>query len=131
MKQVEVVAAIIIHNNKILCVQRNLNKYDYISLKYEFPGGKIEIGESRETALLREIKEELNMEITILNEFLTSIHEYPDFKLTMHSFICTCKDNGLTLNEHLAFKWLAKDKISDLDWAEADISVVKKLLYSK
>ena len=128
MKQVEVVAAVIQKNDKILCVQRNTNKYDYISLKYEFPGGKIESGETLIEALIREIKEELKIEIEIVRDFLTVNHEYPDFKLIMHSFLCTTNDTHLTLTEHVAFKWLTKDKLIELDWAAADLPIVQKLL---
>ena len=108
MKQIQVVAAVIINNNKILCVQRNENKLPYISKKYEFPGGKIEIGETKEETIKREIKEELKMEINIEREFLTVTHQYPDFHLTMYSFLCSCKDSSLTLTEHIDFKWLDK-----------------------
>ena len=128
MKQVEVVAAVIQKNDKTLCVQRNTNKYDYISLKYEFPGGKIESGESLHEALIREIKEELKIDVEIVKKFLTVNHDYPDFKLIMHSFLCTTKDINLTLTEHVAFKWLNKNELLDLDWAAADLPIVQKLL---
>jgi len=128
MKQVEVVAAIIINDNKILCVQRNTNKYVYISEKYEFPGGKIEAGETKEETIRREIKEELHMDITVGEEFLTVVHAYPDFELTMHSFICTCENPKVTLTEHIDFKWLLINELSGLDWAGADIPIVNKLI---
>ena len=127
MKNIEVVAAIINFNNKFLCVQRGLNKYDYISKKYEFPGGKIEINETHEFALRRELMEELNLAINIKQFFLKVEHTYPDFHLIMHSYICTCKDSNLELKEHIDFKWLSADKISTLDWAAADIAIVEKL----
>lgn len=130
MKHYDVVAAIIIHDNKILCVQRNINKYDYISKKYEFPGGKIEDGETKEAALIREIDEELNMGISVHNAFLTVEYQYPDFELTMHSFICTSKTSSLTLTEHIDYKWLDKTDLEGLDWAAADIPIVKKLIQS-
>jgi len=128
LKQIQVVAAVIISNNKILCVQRNENKLPYISKKYEFPGGKIELGESKEEAIKREIKEELKMEINIDREFLTVSHQYPDFHLTMYSFLCSCKDSSLTLTEHIDFKWLDKNELEELDWAAADIPIVIKLV---
>jgi 8-oxo-dGTP diphosphatase len=130
MKHIEVAAAIIINNDKILCVQRNTNKYEYISLKYEFPGGKIEDGETSMAALIREIKEELSMDIVINNPFLTVNHDYPDFSLTMESFVCSCTDSNLTLTEHVDYKWLAIDELTELDWAAADIPIVKKLANS-
>ena len=128
MKQIEVVAAIIIYEDKILCVQRNENKYSYISKKYEFPGGKIEDGETKIEALKREIAEELKMDISIKNDFLTVKHQYPDFKLIMHSFICYVKQNKVTLTEHIDFKWLSKNELENLDWAAADIPIVYKLM---
>ena len=128
MKRIEVVAAIIISENKILCVQRGENKYNYISKKYEFPGGKIENGESKEEAIKREIYEELRMKIRELKEFVTVYHEYPDFQLTMHSYICTCEDCFLELTEHIDFQWLDINELRGLDWAAADIPIVEKLM---
>jgi 8-oxo-dGTP diphosphatase len=130
MKHYEVVAAIIFKKDKILCVQRGESKYDYVSKKYEFPGGKIEPGETKQETIKREILEELNMEINVGNEFLTVEHGYPDFKLTMHSFICTAKDYELKLNEHIDFKWLSKNELYSLDWAAADVPIVEKLIVS-
>lgn len=128
MKHIEVVAAIIMNHNKILCVQRGENKLDYISKKYEFPGGKMELGETREQTIKREILEELHLEIDVKEEFLTISHEYPDFKITMHSFICNCKNINLTLTEHIDFKWLLKSELPILDWAAADLPIVEKLI---
>lgn len=128
MKSIEVVAAIIVHQKKILCVQRGLNKYEYISMKYEFPGGKIENGETKEDALKREISEELKMQIDIQEEFITVTHHYPDFILTMHSFICSCDSPTLTLTEHISYQWLNTNEIKNLDWAAADIPIMKKLM---
>ena len=130
MKHIEVVAAIIINDNKILCVQRNENKLTYISKKYEFPGGKMEAGETKEETIKREILEELKMLIEVKDEFLTVNHQYPDFILTMHSFICNCINPTLTLTEHINFKWLHKDELANLDWAAADVPIVKKLINS-
>lgn len=128
MKKVEVVAAILKFEDKILCVQRAKNKLSYISEKYEFPGGKIETGETKEEALLRELSEELNITADIHSLFLTVEHQYPDFEITMHSFICEVDSMNITLNEHINSKWLTIDKISVLDWAAADIPIVNKLV---
>lgn len=128
MKNIEVVAAIIINNDKILCVQRGENKLDYISKKYEFPGGKLEIGETKKEGIIREIHEELNMTIDPINEFLTVNHQYPDFNLTMHSFICSTDNPTVTLSEHVDYKWLSKEELIHLDWAAADIPIVNKLI---
>ncbi len=103
MKKIEVVAAIINFENEILCVQRPKNKLSYISEKFEFPGGKIEKGESKEDALKRELIEELNFIPTKIDSlFLTVVHEYPDFELTMHSFKCYSETKNIKLNEHIS-----------------------------
>ena len=128
MKLIEVVAAIIIHDNKILCVQRGHSKYDYISNKFEFPGGKIENDETKEEAIIREVMEELKMLIEVKKEFHTVTHQYPDFSLTMYSFICSCIDPSLSLTEHISYAWLEKKDLSKLDWATADLPIVAKLM---
>lgn len=128
MKTIEVVAAVIQENDKILCVQRNAAKYDYISFKYEFPGGKVEEGESNLEALVREIAEELNLDIVVDEHFLTVDHTYPDFRIIMHSFICHCLSNDLKLHEHIDFKWLTRNELASLDWAAADLPIVDKLI---
>lgn len=128
MKQIEVVAAIIIKGNKILCVQRKESKLPYISKKYEFPGGKMELGETREETIIREIKEELDIDIIVKEAFLTITHQYPDFHITMHSFICESNDTEVTLTEHINFQWLGKEELNKLDWAAADIPIVNKLI---
>jgi 8-oxo-dGTP diphosphatase len=128
MKHIKVVAAIIINNDKILCVQRSPSKLSYISMKYEFPGGKVEANESNEDALKREIKEELHIEIDVKNHFQTVQHQYPDFFITMYSFICSCARPELKLEVHVDYKWLAVDELGALDWAAADIPIVEKLM---
>lgn len=128
MKHYKVVAAIIKNDNKILSVQRGLSKFDYISKKYEFPGGKVEVGESNAEALKREISEELEMNINVKDEFLTVDYQYPDFGLTMVSFICETDDVSLTLTEHIDYQWLNAAELNKLDWAAADIPIVKKLM---
>ena len=128
MKQIEVVAAIIIKDKKILCVQRKESKLPYISKKYEFPGGKMEPGETREETIIREIKEELAIDIIVKEAFLTITHQYPDFHITMHSFICEVNDTEVTLTEHINFQWLGKEELNKLDWAAADIPIVNKLI---
>ena len=127
-KNISVVAGIITYNKKILCVQRGINKYKYISEKFEFPGGKIEKNETEENALRREILEELSMIIDVDKFFMAVNHEYPDFFLNMKVYLCSSKSNKLFLSEHLSYQWLNVNKIKNLDWAEADIPVVKKLL---
>ena len=128
MKKVEVVAGIIFFQNQILCVQRPKNKLYYISEKFEFPGGKIENGETEKEALQRELFEELSISVKIKSFYHTVVHEYPDFELTMHSFICEVETKELTLNEHIHLEWLTLNELQKLDWAAADIPIVDKLV---
>ena len=129
-KKVEVVAAVIMHNQKILCVQRSENKYAYISKKFEFPGGKMEEGETKKQTIIREIKEELNMDIIPIKELNTVEHEYPDFNLKMHSFISECLSTEVFLSEHIDYKWLSVSELETLDWAAADLPIVEQLINS-
>ena len=128
MKKIEVVAAIITYKDLILCVQRDSSPLMYISNKFEFPGGKIEQGETKKEALKRELIEELNIEPNITDSYLTVIHQYPDFELTMHSFICEASSMNITLTEHISHQWLIKEKLFGLDWAAADLPIVQKLM---
>lgn len=128
MKRIEVVAGIIFFQNQILCVQRPKNKLHYISEKFEFPGGKIENGETKKEALKRELFEELNITTNIKSLFLSVVHQYPDFELTMHSFICEVETKELILHEHIALEWLTLNELQNLDWAAADIPIVNKLV---
>jgi 8-oxo-dGTP diphosphatase len=127
LKKIDVVAAIIQCGDEILCVQRGPAKFEYISKKYEFPGGKIEIGESKETAIIREIKEELQLDIIDPKFFNTVNHQYPDFFITMHSYICLVENKDVILTEHIDQKWLKIEELDSLDWAAADIPIVQKL----
>lgn len=127
MKKIQVVAAIIYHENKILCVQRGYSKYDYINQKFEFPGGKVEEGETDEEALVREIKEELEMEISNLNFLIKVEHTYPDFHISMNCYECKSNSKDLKLNEHIDFEWLNLEGLEKLDWAAADVPIVNKL----
>jgi len=127
MKQIMVVAAVIQHDSQILCVQRNQNKYDYISEKYEFPGGKVENGETEVEALQREIREELSMEINVSDKLMVVDHVYPDFSLLMHTYMCSCDSRDIVLHEHIDLQWLDRSELSKLDWAAADIPIVEKL----
>jgi 8-oxo-dGTP diphosphatase len=131
MKKIEVVAGVIFWKDQVLCVQRPKNKLHYISEKFEFPGGKIEEGETKEETLHRELLEELNLSTRIKSFFLTVIHEYPDFELTMHSFICEVDSKELTLHEHIDQKWLNINELTTLDWAAADIPIVDKLVLNE
>ena len=125
---IQVVAAAIFQNDKVLSVQRAEHEKEYVSLKWEFSGGKVEVGESREEALVREIREELSVDIKVSEFLMTVEHTYPDFHLTMHVFKCVLDQGEITLNEHVALKWLSIDELDQLDWAAADIPVVESLM---
>ena len=131
MKKVFVVAGVIINEKKILCAQRSKNNLNYISKKFEFPGGKIEKFETDEQCLKREILEELSLKIDITDFYMLVNHIYPDFELNMEVYLCSCKSRNVILKEHIICKWLSLKKISNLDWAEADLPVVRKLLIDK
>ena len=128
MKHIEVVAAVIECDGKILCMERDQGKYDYVSFKWEFPGGKIEEGESKEEALKRELEEEMEMSVEIKEHFLDVYHEYPDFTMNMYSFKCTTQNKEFKMNVHHDFKWLEKENLKQLDWAPADIPIVNKIM---
>ena len=121
----EVVCAVIAKNDKIFWCQRGSKRE--CAFKWEFPGGKIEPGETKEEALLREIKEELNCNINI-EKFITTInHEYNTFLLTMHVYLCSLKDSEPILLEHKSSVWCDKDKLNELDFAEADYKFLDKI----
>lgn len=127
MKKVEVVAAVIEHQGKILAVRRCVSKLPYISEKWEFPGGKMEAGETEQQTIEREIFEELEMKIQAKEKLITVEHTYPDFHLTMHTYLCEAETSTLTLTEHTAYKWLLLAELDELDWAGADVPIVSAL----
>ena len=124
MKQIEVVAAIIRKEDKIFATQRGYGEWkDW----WEFPGGKMEVGETPEEALKREIHEELSAEINV-GELLTTVeYDYPKFHLTMHCYLCSLVGEALHLNEHEAARWLTKDELNSVKWLPADEIVIDKM----
>jgi len=129
MKHYEVVAAVIAYENKILCMQRGKAKFEYVSHKFEFPGGKVEAGEENHTALARELQEEMDMNLTISEKdyLLIVEHTYPDFAITMHAYLCKVEKPDFVMKEHISFKWLPVEELETLDWAEADKPIVEWL----
>jgi 8-oxo-dGTP diphosphatase len=125
----EVVAAVIVHGDEILCMQRNSSKYEYMSYKYEFPGGKVEDGEAYTRALERELREELDLDVHVddKDHFMTVIHSYPDFTVRMHSYLCRVPHKIFMRKEHIDHKWLRKDELDELDWASADLPIVERI----
>ena len=124
MKTVRVVAAVIRKDDKIFATQRG---YGEFKDGWEFPGGKIEEGETPEQALAREIKEELNTEIQVGELIGTIEYDYPKFHLSMDCFWCEIMQGGLELKEHEAARWLSKEGLYSVDWLPADVGVVERI----
>ena len=125
MKTIHVVAAIIREGERLFATQRGYGEYKD---KWEFPGGKVEENETPEDALIREIKEELDADITV-SGFLTTVeYDYPEFHLSMDCFLAELKDgSSLSLKEHEAAKWLSKDELGSVDWLPADLTIIRLL----
>lgn len=124
MKQIKVVAAIIQKENKILATKRGYG--EFINM-WEFPGGKIEPGETKKQAIVREIKEELNIEINVDKFALDIEYQYPNFYLFMSCFMCSIKEGSIELLEHNDGKWITKEELNTLNWLPADIDAVNYL----
>ena len=117
MKTIEVVAAIILRDGQVFATQRGYGEFQGW---WEFPGGKIESGESPKEALKREIREELDAEIEVGDLLQTVEWDYPNFHLTMHCFICRLLSESLQLNEHEAATWLSSETLRSVKWLPAD-----------
>lgn len=124
MKTIKVVAAIIIDGENIFATQRGYGEFEG---GWEFPGGKIEDGETPEDALVREIKEELDTVVEVGELIDTVEYDYPNFHLSMDCFICSIKEGDLVLKEHSAAKWLTKETLDSVDWLPADEGLVEKI----
>lgn len=127
-KIIHVVAAVLIHeksnSQKVFATQRGYGEYkDW----WEFPGGKVEPGETNQEALKREIREELSAAITVGDLLHVVEYDYPAFHLTMHCYLCSLETDSITLNEHEAAKWLPIDDLWQVNWLPADVQVVKAI----
>lgn len=120
MKDIYVVAAIIEKNDKILIAQRNKGEFEGL---WEFPGGKIESGETEQEALAREIKEEFNINIDVKDHLISIEHDYSTFHLNMSCYICHINDEQITLHDHYAIKWINPLE-EHINWVPADIKVI-------
>ena len=124
MKQIEVVAAVIRRGNEIFATQRGYGEFkDW----WEFPGGKMEAGETPQQALVREIKEELDADISVGDLIQTVEWDYPNFHLTMHCFWCELTSEALHLNEHEAASWLKRETLHSVRWLPADEGILKDI----
>ena len=124
ISQIEVVAAILHRDGAYFATQRGYGEFEGM---WEFPGGKIEPGESREVALKREIQEELGVDIAIENLLCTTEYDYPSFHLTMHCYLCSIASGEIELREHKSALWLTSDRLEDVAWLPADKEVIDKL----
>ena len=124
MKTIKVVAAIIKHGDKVFATQRG---YGELKGGWEFPGGKIEAGETPQQALIREIKEELDTEIEV-NAYMDTVeYDYPGFHLSMDCYLCRLKSENIVLKEHEAARWLDKSSLYDVEWLPADLGLIEKI----
>lgn len=120
-KHSDVVGAVIQRGDKFLCMQRTRSQYPYISERWEFPGGKVERGESDHEALLRELKEEMDWDIYVGRQLGTVDYDYPDFSVTIRLYLCKGGDeDDFKLLEHLDYRWLTREELPTLNWTEAD-----------
>jgi 8-oxo-dGTP diphosphatase len=124
MKIVRVVAAVIINKDKVFATQRGYGEYKD---GWEFPGGKIEPGETPEEAIVREIKEELEAEIEPVRLIDTVEYDYPGFHLSMDCFLCRLKSENIVLKEHEAARWLDKSSLYDVEWLPADLGLIENI----
>lgn len=121
MKTIQVVASIIHQDGKILATQRGYGEYKGL---WEFPGGKMEPGETEEQAIIREIREELNVEIGVEKKVCTVEYDYPTFHLVMHCFWCHIRSGALELKEHQSARWLSSLEWESVEWLPADVEVI-------
>ena len=128
-KLVTTVACIIENKNgEILCTLRDKGKYDYVSYKWEFPGGKVEAGETQHETLARELMEELDIKVEIGDFYYQVEHDYPDFHLSMAIYKCKFNGDQMDMNVHKALIWVKPQDLLLLDWAQADLPVAKQLV---
>ncbi|PWJ50289.1 (deoxy)nucleoside triphosphate pyrophosphohydrolase [Faecalicatena contorta] len=124
MRKINVVAAILQKDGQVLSAQRGYGEFEG---NWEFPGGKIEIGETPQEALHREIKEELGIEIQVNDLFDTVEYDYLEFHLIMQCYLCKITEGNIMLNEHKVIKWLGRENIDSVEWLPADIKLVERL----
>ena len=129
MKLITTAAGVIINNKgEVLCTKRDVGKYEYVSLKWEFPGGKVEEGETTRQTLERELREELDIKVEIGDFFYQVEHDYSDFHLSMAVYECKFPEQHISMNVHKALKWVKPEDLMKLDWAEADRPVAEKIV---
>ena len=126
MERTKVVAAVIIEDGctgegtKYLCMRRTRSRYPYISERWEFPGGKVEPGESDHEALVREIREEMDWDVFVGPKLGTVDYDYPDFSVSVTAYLCKPGNGTFKLLDHLAYRWLTRNELDELEWTAAD-----------
>lgn len=129
IRHIHVTCAIIERDNLVLAAQRSSSMS--LPLKWEFPGGKIDHGESPEECLRRELFEELDIQVRVAEGLPVTTHDYSAFSVTLYPFVCSIESGEIVLHEHSAIVWLAPEKLHTLDWAEADLPVIRSYLSSR
>ena len=119
-KHNNVVAAVIEVDSKVLCMQRGVTRYEYTSHLWEFPGGKVEEGETPQQALHRELMEEMNLDVVVHEHLATVTHDYPDFTITLAAYRCTARTTDFIMREHASSRWLPWNELHTLPWCAAD-----------
>ncbi len=117
-------AAVVEVDGKVLCMKRGKSRHDYTSYHWEFPGGKIEPGETPEQAVHRELLEEMDFDVEVHELLATVTHDYPDFTITLAAYRCTATTTQFTMREHAASRWLPWDDLMTLPWCAADEKLI-------
>ena len=125
-KHYNVVAAVIEVDGLVLCMQRGKTRYSYTSHLWEFPGGKIEPGETPQQALHRELLEEMDLDVEVHEHLASVTHDYPDFTITLAAYRCVATIHDFTMREHAASRWLPWDKLNTLPWCAADARLISQ-----
>ncbi|MBO5541759.1 MAG: (deoxy)nucleoside triphosphate pyrophosphohydrolase [Muribaculaceae bacterium] len=126
---IHVVAAVIEHEGLILCMQKGHTRYAYTTGHWEFPGGKVEPGETPQQALHRELLEEMEYDIDVHEHLITVTHHYPDFDISMAAYRCTARDRQFVMREHAACRWLEPEQLLTLEWCAADLPIARLLAH--
>ncbi|MCF0202803.1 MAG: (deoxy)nucleoside triphosphate pyrophosphohydrolase [Bacteroidaceae bacterium] len=128
MKHYNVVCAVVVHEGKILCMRRPKKGSPSTAGKWEFPGGKTEVGEQPEDALRRELREEMDYEVKVGKLITTVEYQYPDFSITLQAFLCSADNTTFNRKEHIDHRWCQPHELPKLDWAAADEELIEMLV---
>jgi 8-oxo-dGTP diphosphatase len=127
-KQLEVVAAVVVDKGEVLCMQRGASKYAYTAFHWEFPGGKIECGETPQEALRRELQEEMDYKVQVHEMLGEVFHTYPDFSIHLMAYRCSADTREFHRKEHIEHCWLSPTEMSTLDWCAADYPLIRQII---